>query len=222
MRSRGSGRGRVRYSRRRLGLSLSACALLALTVAVSQALAAGFENPSSNQTAQQFGPGNVQRHDTPNDPNYDYAEPDDETGGVDPSSNVYDEEFGYFGFPSQRTPTAIYAVGPFAPGPGCPVFPLPCRQISGFNASGAWKIERGNPDTVIAILDTGIKWDRSGLRTQIHLNQGELPVPNHDLPDAVSDAGTLPVGGCGAMANAYDANGDGAFDVLDYVCDTRV
>ena len=69
-----------------------------------------------------------------------------------------------------------------------------CHQVSGFNASGAWKIERGRPDTVVAILDTGIKWDRSGLRAQVHLNQGELPVPNHGLGSPVSDAGSLASG----------------------------
>ena len=195
--------------------------MLGLGVAATEALARDFESPASNDTSQQFGPSNVQRHDTPTDPDYDYAEPDDEDAdAVDPSSNIFDEDYGYFGFPSARTPTAVYAVGPNAT--ACQPTLLICPQISGFNASGAWKLERGRPDSVIAILDTGIKWHRSGLRTQIHLNQGELPVPNHILGSAVSDAGTLPVGGCAAMANAYDANGDGAFNVLDYVCDDRV
>ena len=53
----------------------------------------------------------------------------------------------------------------------------PCHQIAGYNAAGAWKLARGRPDVVIAILDTGIKWDREGLRTQVHLNTGELPLP---------------------------------------------
>ena len=209
---RGMGTGRPRRGvlpRLALAAALT-CALIAPLTA--QALARDFDNPASNDTSQQFGPANVQRHDTPNDPQYDLAEPDDEDGNVTPSTNLYDEDFGYFGFPSARTPTALYAVGPNAFRP----------QISGFNASGAWKLERGRPDTVIAILDTGIKWDRSGLRAQVHLNQGELPVPNHGLTTPVSDGGSLPVGGCAAMANAYDANGDGAFNVLDYVCDTRV
>ena len=41
---------------------------------------------------------------------------------------------------------------------------------------------------MIAILDTGIKWDRGELRTQIHLDKGELPVPNHNRAAPVSDA----------------------------------
>ena len=128
-------------------------------------------------------------------------------------SNIYDERFGLFGLPSQRSRlTAIYGDGPHAGQP----------QVSGFNASGAWKLERGRPDAVIAILDTGIKWDRGDLRTQIHLNTGELPVPNHARATPVSDASTVPGGSCSNMASAYDANGDGAFNVLDYVCDSRV
>src|SRR5581483_12298944 len=114
----------------------------------------------------QFTPGNVQRQDTPDDPGYDRAEPDDPDstsngGTVAPSSNLYAEQFDLFGFPSARTAnSAIYKDGPHA---GLPM-------VSGFNAAGAWKLERGAPTTVIAILDTGIRWDRSDLRAQIHLN----------------------------------------------------
>src|SRR5262249_50418663 len=129
------------------------------------------------------------------------------------NSNIFDEAFGLFGWPSQRTRlTALYGDGPHALQP----------QISGFNASGAWKLDRGRPDSVIAILDTGIKWDRGNLRRQIHLNTGELPSPNHAQASPVSDAPTVPGGDCSNMANAYDANGDGAVNVLDYVCDGRV
>ena len=216
----GAGRGGVTS---RLALAFALCALC-LAPFTAQALARNFEAPASHATAQQFAPGSVQREDTPNDPSYDFAEPDDEDApGVTPSSNIFDEEFGYFGFPSARTPTALYTDPGHLATCAAQVPPVaPCRQISGFNASGAWKLERGRPDTVIAILDTGIKWDRSALRAQVHLNQGELPVPNHGLSTPVSDASSLPVGGCPAMQNQYDANNDGAFNVLDYVCDTRV
>src|SRR5690349_8653517 len=96
----GSGRsGGGVWSRLALAVAL-ACALVAPLTA--QALARDFDNPASNDTSQQFGPGNVQRHDTPNDPEYDLAEPDDEDGNVTPSTNLYDEDFGYFGFPSTR------------------------------------------------------------------------------------------------------------------------
>src|SRR3954470_481023 len=212
-----TGRARLRVvSRLALAAALT-CALIAPLAA--RAAARDFENPASNDTSQQFGPGNVQRHDTPNDPDYDRAEPDDEDGGATPSTNLYDEDFGYFGFPSARTPTALYLAGPNA-FPNCGQ--LLCRQISGFNASGAWKLERGRPDSVIAILDTGIKWDRADLRLQIHLNKAELGLPNHARSTPISDASSVPGGSCSNMDAAYDANGDGVFNVLDYVCDDAV
>src|SRR5207302_6728615 len=80
-------------------------------------------------------------------------------------------------------------------------------QVAGFNASGAWKAERGRPDAVVAILDTGIDWGNRGLRDQVHLNTGELPYPE--------DSG-------GASHGTYDLNGDGVVSVEDYAQDPRV
>src|SRR5438270_6765387 len=125
----------------------------------------GFENPCSQETAQQFGYGSVQRQDTPNDPSYDQSEPDTQQPPANRSSNFYDERFDLFGFPSQLTPNAIYAVGPNAGKP----------MVAGFNAAGAWKGERGRADAIVAILDTGIDWSQRGLRDKVHLNTGELP-----------------------------------------------
>ncbi len=176
--------------------------LIAVGTGVSTAAPSrDFNNPASHDPFPQFaygkplGPGNVQRQDTPNDPNYDNAEPD--TLGARSSSNLFDERYDLFGFPSQLTPGAVYRDGPNVGKP----------QISGFNAAGAWKLARGRPDVVVAILDTGIKWDELGLRLQVHLNTGELPYP--ELSDGQS---------CGR----YDCNGDGAVNVDDYAHDPRV
>src|SRR5436190_1860176 len=145
----------------------SAVALSILGVAV--AATRNFDSPASTSTEQQFTLDNVQRHDTPDDPGYDFAEPNDEDGAPT-SANLFDEQFYLFGFPSARTAnTAIYKDGPHV---GMPM-------VSGFNAAGAWKLERGDPKALVAILDTGIKWDRSDLRTQVHLNCAELPAPQN-------------------------------------------
>jgi hypothetical protein len=157
----------------------------------------GFENPCSQETSQQFGYGSVQRHDTPNDPSYDQSEPDTQQPPPNRSSNLYDERFDLFGFPSQLTTNAIYAIGPNAGRP----------MVAGFNAAGAWKAERGRADAVVAILDTGIVWGERGLRDQIHLNTGELPYPE----DAE-----------GHTHGTYDLNGDGVVNVEDYAQDPRV
>ncbi|HEV7584229.1 MAG TPA: S8 family serine peptidase [Solirubrobacteraceae bacterium] len=168
-----------------------------LAVDAGAASCGGFENPCSQETAQQFGYGSVQRQDTPNDPSYDQAEPDTQQPPANRSSNLYDERFDLFGFPSQLTTNAVYAVGPNAGKP----------MIAGFNAAGAWKAERGRSDTVVAILDTGIDWSAGGLRTKIHLNTGELPYPER------SD---------GSSCGTYDCNGDGVVNVDDYAGDPRV
>ena len=65
----------------------------------------------------------------------------------------------------------------------------------------------GRPDVQIAILDTGIRWRDTELRTQVALNEGELPLPQQ--------AG-------GAACSARDCNGDGAYNVDDYAADPRV
>jgi Ca2+-binding RTX toxin-like protein len=213
--------GRMAWSGARPLVAVLAC----LAVLVPATALASFEAPASPDTSQQFGPLSVQRQDTPNDPNYDRAEPDDEDrpgsprvlgGGpaAPPSTNLYDERFDLFGFPSARTPAALYLEGPHALSP----------MVSGFNAAGAWKLTRGLPSVAVAYLDTGIKWDREGLRTQVHLNQGELPAPLHDRATASSDSAAFPdcLGLTGTGMGGYDVNGDGAFNVLDYVCDSRV
>ncbi|MEA2124328.1 MAG: hypothetical protein QOI80_1110, partial [Solirubrobacteraceae bacterium] len=171
-----------RMRRRATVLAALVCALCAPV-----AVASDFEHPASSDTSQKFtSTGHVQRQDTPNDPDYDSAE-------TNQTTNVYDERFDLFGFPSKYTElTARYKDGPHA------LLPM----VSGVNAAGAWKIERGRPDTFAAVLDTGIVWGSSGLRTQVHLNRDELPLPQG--------------------AQAYDANGDGAFNVDDYANDPRV
>jgi subtilase family protein/hemolysin type calcium-binding protein len=187
------GRSTVRI---RLGAGLLV-ALLTLC-AVASAAARDFDNPASGDASQQFAPVNPQREDTPTDPAYDLAEPDDEDGVR--STNLYDEAFGFFGFPSAHTRlSAIYREGPHQSQP----------MVSGFNASGAWKLERGRPGVAIAILDTGIKWDRSGLRTQVRLNRAELPAP-----EAAGASCSSP------GADPYDCNGDGAYNVDDYAGST--
>src|SRR5262249_15109830 len=162
------GIGRTRRGAVRLvTLAAAVCALTMAPAAARAFMPRDFENPQSANTSQQFGLNSVQRHDTPNDPKYDYAEPDDEDsptatppGALAPSSNIFDEDFGYFGFPSSRSGSALYT-DPDHLALCLAQAAAPCRQVSGFNASGAWKLERGRPDVTVAILDTGIKWDRN-------------------------------------------------------------
>jgi hypothetical protein len=191
-----------------LAAVIGTCALTGATVlppgGASAASCGGFENPCSHETEQQFSYGSVQRQDTPNDPKYDQSEPDTQQPPQNRSSNFYAERFDLFGFPSQLTPNAVYAVGPHAGQP----------MVAGFNAAGAWKAERGRPGVVVAILDDGMDWSNRGLRTQIHLNTGELPYP--ERADGSS---------CGTFECDKAAGGNGAAGVInveDYAQDPRV
>ena len=45
---------------------------------------------------------------------------------------------------------------------------------AGSSVDRAWTIETGDPEVVIAIIDTGAQWDKPGLINKYHLNKGEL------------------------------------------------
>ncbi len=183
-------------------LMLAVLGALAFAVPAA-ALGAGFDSPTSTESSQQLdtapaGPyPNVQRQDTPNDPDYDNAEPDSTLPGPR-STNIFDERLDLFGFaPNATRTTARYKEGPNA-GKG---------MVSGFNAAGAWKITRGDPGVSVAILDTGINWDSPGLRDKVALNKGELPEPRKANGDP-----------CGS----FDCNNNGILDVDDYKDDPAV
>ncbi len=176
------------------------------------------------------------RNDTPNDPGFDPCELDDaETPGEPPECTTYfEEQFGSFGFSPDSANTI-----PLAPleahaatatqyldcgqldaqgkaantADGVPE----CSQIAGVRADSAWKYSTGDPDTVVAILDTGIRWQDRELLEKVHLNEAELPQPQTDRATPL-DGGPA----CNTFTAADDANGDGAFNVRDFACDSRV
>src|SRR5205823_14533102 len=84
----------------------------------------------------------------------------------------------------------------------------------------------GRPDVTISVLDSGIKWNDAGamhdLRLKVRINKGELPTPNHNRGSPVDPSLMAPAQTCADFSSAYDANGDGVFNVADYNCDTRV
>lgn len=111
----------------------------------------------------------------------------------------------------------------------------------------AFQVSTGNPDVHIAVLDSGIEWNRpdvmANVADKVWLNTGELPAPGHDLntPLAPLPAGKTcaslanPTGGDysrlgnyspngrgGELGGGYDITGDGVVNVLDWACDSRV
>lgn len=83
--------------------------------------------------------------------------------------------------------------------------------VTGASVDLAWETTTGRPDVVIAVTDSGIKWNQAWDMIEVGnktwLNRGELPKPQ--LAN-------------GQAANSYDANSDGVFNVQDYASDPRV
>ncbi len=79
-------------------------------------------------------------------------------------------------------------------------------------SSAAFAKTRGDPDVVIAILSTGVRWDETDLVTRFALNRGELPPPRR------ADGSEKPA----SEGDPHDLNGDGRFDVRDYAGDPRL
>ena len=114
----------------------------------------------------------------------------------------------------------------YAPRPGDRDFdplvasnPAEMGGVKGARVSQAWEVTTGRPDTIVAVMDSGIKWDGrdsvtgnlsegeindlNGLRKKFYLNPGELPQPG-------------PAGCAEPGFGGYDRNCDGMFNVVDY------
>ncbi len=207
--------------------SRASLAFCLLALAVPASAVAAFPGPDTDPDP---------RNDTPNDPGFDPCELDDEqTPGTPPEcTTFFEEQFGSYGF----SPDSANVV-PLAPlelhsatatpyldcgqldaqgkatnvADGVPQ----CSQIAGVRADLAWKYSTGDPDTVVAILDTGIRWQDRELAEKVHLNEEELPQPQADRGGPI-DGGPA----CNTFTAADDANGDGAFNIRDFACDSRV
>ncbi len=80
--------------------------------------------------------------------------------------------------------------------------------VKGAGTNRAWEITTGRPDTVIAVMDSGIEWNTPELVNKVHLNTGELPLPNQTRRSR--------------NWKDYDANHDGVVNVKDYAGDARL
>jgi hypothetical protein len=155
-------------------------------------------------------PGESVRINTPNDPDFDRCEPDDEQGPT--CTNTFGQQYERFGFaPNGSQATALYH-DPLDPHvqrhstQNALAGRIPLGQVPGVSADRAWKYSTGAPSVQVAILDTGIRWSNGGLRKKVALNRAELPMPQDTS------------GPCAQ----YDCNSDGAFNVVDYANDPRV
>ena len=77
--------------------------------------------------------------------------------------------------------------------------------VKGASVDRAWQVTTGRPDVLIAVLDSGIRWQDQlpDLVNKFYLNRGELPPPE----------------GSSNSTDPWDRNGDGVFTVRDYLAD---
>lgn len=76
---------------------------------------------------------------------------------------------------------------------------------SGMSADRAWQLSTGSPLAIIAVTDSGFRWEERDLVNKWALNRGELPPPQ----DAQGET-------CSACPDPHDRDGDGAFTVRDF------
>jgi hypothetical protein len=80
---------------------------------------------------------------------------------------------------------------------------------SGTWADMAWQFSAGDQSVVIAVLDSGIKWDEGDLVNQYYINQAELEASG-------LDARCLPTPPAGHTGDPIDVDGDGYLTMRDY------
>ena len=120
-----------------------------LALAVPSAALAAFPGSDPDESV---------RVNTPDDPDFDHCESDDEQGAD--CSNVFDEEYERFGFaPDASEHTALYK-NPLDTArqqeQNVKAGRNPLGQLPGVSADRAWKRSTGRPDVRIAILDWGL------------------------------------------------------------------
>ena len=94
---------------------------------------------------------------------------------------------------------------------------LECAQIAGVRADTAWKYStRATPTRRSRSSTPGSRWQDRELSNKVALNRDELPVPSGPGEPARGRRD------CARSPATDDADDNGAFNVLDYRCDSRV
>jgi hypothetical protein len=94
--------------------------------------------------------------------------------------------------------------------------PQELHGVKGAGVNRAWEVTTGRPDTVIAVLDSGIEWNTPELVNKVWLNWRELPLPC--APSTASACART----YGTDWKQYDVNHDGVFNIGDYANDPRL
>ncbi|MBI1746840.1 MAG: VCBS repeat-containing protein [Acidobacteria bacterium] len=94
--------------------------------------------------------------------------------------------------------------------------------VIGMSVDLGWQVSTGRPDTLIAVLDSGIKWNDRGamedLVRKTYLNRGELPEPQNS--QGLTKRQLIAMGQQFQNPNdLWDLNDDGIFNMVDYASD---
>jgi Subtilase family len=147
----------------------------------------------------------------PNDPDFAGCETQDPVTGC-----TDNEQWNLYG---PLTGDTCMAPGGSVPDQPHPDGGLPCwarnahdpEHSAGVNMTGAWaQGNLGRGDVVIAYIEGGVNYSSDGIKDgldNIYLNRGELPFPERRD---------------GTVANRYDLDHNGRFDIRDYARDPRV
>ncbi len=115
--------------------------------------------------------------------------------------------------PSDFDPNGDWNLSSTIP-PEVPEANIPADQRplgSGLWADRAWALTTGRPDVIVAVTDSGIKWDESQLINKHWLNLAELPEPEGYPQDAA-----------GEHRGTFDFDGNGVVNMADWAEDARV
>ena len=88
---------------------------------------------------------------------------------------------------------------------------------SGMHVDRAWQLHTGTPQTVVAILDSGINWDNNDLIERHFLNVKELPLPEQSQNYDKNMDGRVSISDYRGDSRVHDANGNGTLDAGDLI-----
>lgn len=176
------------FRTRSLGLVLWSGAAAGLLLSPSVSRAAW--PPAPNLTADDMkDPANW-----PSDPGYGYK-------ASSKASERRSGQWQFYSFIPERSP------GAFVPqlNPG--------ETASGMSVDLAWRHTIGDDRVLIAVLDSGIKWDDDDLAEKAYLNLGELAT---HAPLHADNSPCAPLDPTKPTEKLFDCNGDGIVTVGDY------
>ena len=133
----------------------------------------------------------------------------------DPGSWPNDPEYGYVASksPSKRK-RGQWQFYSFIPDRLPNAAPLPeSETAAGMSIDMAWRLSIGQDSVLIAVLDSGIRWDEADLVEKAYLNKAELAA---HLPLRADLSPCAPLDPKKPTEDLFDCNGDGILTVADY------